>query len=479
VLVELTSLVVVNVAYAVVGVAVFVAAGWVSPANRATWSRLGAAYLFGLVVLVIPASYLVLLGVPVGLTAVVVGAVAVLVAARRIWGSARPTWPKLRPSGLDTYGGAAITLGTLVLLCLALRTFAIRPLVEFDAWAIWASKARLLYQDPGIAAAVLRTGRYGQAPYPLGLPTIQALGFGAMGRFDGAAVGVQFLGLAFGYVAALWSLLVGRARPAAIALAAACVVIAPEILFQLMTHYADVPLGLFVGLGVAAAAAWTMRPDADNWLLACAAAFLGMAGLTKSEGALFAAAAAVALVATQAGPAWRGRIRPALVAAAALAAIVLPWSIYCAAYGLSTADYDLANVVDVPYLRAHSDRVGPVVSELGNQLVQWNNWGLLVPAVGAAVVTALVARRWRVAGFAVLWLALAFGGLVLIYWVSTLPTTSNLTNSSFRTIVSLIVGGVALTPLLIAPLAEDASGDATAEQRPQHAKAVDGRELLP
>ena len=41
---------------------------------------------------------------------------------------------------------------------------------------------------------------------------------------------------------------------------------------------------------------------------------------------------------------------------------------------------------------------------------------------------------------------------MLVYWISTLPTENNLTNSSFGTIVSLLIGGTALLPLLIAPL---------------------------
>ena len=93
-----------------------------------------------------------------------------------------------------------------------------------------------------------------------------------------------------------------------------------------------------------------------------------------------------------------------------------------------------------------------MLRELCHQLVISSHWGLLVVAVAVAVVTGLAGRRWRATMFAVVWLALAFGGLVLIYWASTLPTSSNLTNSSFRTIVSLLVGGAAMIPLLIAPV---------------------------
>jgi hypothetical protein len=456
---ELAGLAVANVAYLLVGTAAFVAGGWVKLDRPATWRRLGAAYLFGIVVLVVPASYLALLRIPVGLSALLIGLVIVALAVRRV---GVPRLPRLRGIGMpsaDALAGAAITAVALVVLGYAFRTLLIRPLVEYDAWAIWAPKARLLYQDASAAPSALRTGRYGQAPYPLALPTLQALGFGAMGRFDGTLIGAQFAGLTFGFVAALWSLLDRRARPFAIALAAAAVVAAPEILFQLLTHYADVPLGLFVGLGVAAAAAWTARPDGDGWLLVCSVAFLAMAGLTKSEGVLFAVAGALALLVAQAGHGWQARWRPALVAVAALAAILAPWRLYCSAYGLSTSDYDLANVANVGYLRDHADRLGPIVRELWHQLEAAQSWGYLVAAIGVGVASGAIGHRWRSTAFAAVWLAAASGGLVLVYWVSTLPTSSNLTNSSFRTIVSLLVGGTSLLPLLIAPTHDTPSPD--------------------
>jgi len=448
--VELIGLTIVNAAYALVGVAAFAAGGWVRPDEPGTWRRLGAAYLFGIVVLVVPTSYLALVGIPVGWSALGIGLATVGLAIRRIGLPRRLPRPRLGRLSPQALAAAAITAVALLVLAYSFRTFVVRPLVEFDAWAIWTVKARLLYQDPGAAPAALRSGLYGQAPYPLALPTLQALGFGAMGRFDGTVIGAQFAGLAFGFVAALWSILGRHARPVAIALAVAAVVVAPQILYQLLTHYADVPLGLFVGLGVAAGAAWTARPDGDGWLLACSVGFLGFAGLTKSEGLLFALAGALALLAAQVG-CRRDRWRPALVAVAALAAILVPWRLYCAAYGLRTPDYDLANVTNLGYLRANSDRVGPTVRELWHQLEKAHSWGYLVAAIAAGVATGLLGRRWRATGYVVVWLTLASAGLVLIYWISTLPTSSNLTNSSYRTIVSLLVGGTSTLPLLIAP----------------------------
>jgi hypothetical protein len=447
--VELIGLAIANAAYAVVGVAAFVAAGWVTPAEPSTWGRVGAAYLFGIAVLVIPSSYLALAGIPVGWSTLVVGLAAAALAFRRVGLPRRLPWPRPGRPSIEALAAAGITAVALVVLGYAFRAFIVRPLVEYDAWAIWAVKARLLYDDPGGAPAALRSGLYGQAPYPLALPTLQALGFGAMGRFDATAIGAQFAWLAFGFVAALWSVLARHARATAIALAVAAVVVAPQMLYQLLTHYADVPLGLFVGLGVAAGAAWTARPDGDGWLLACSVVFLGFAGLTKSEGLLFAAAGALALLAAQVGG--RGRWRPALVAVAGLAAILAPWRLYCAAYGLSTPDYDLGNASNIDYLRSSSDRVGPTVHELWRQLVHTQSWGYLVAAIVVGLATGLVGRRWRATAYVVVWLGLASAGLVLIYWISTLPTSSNLSNSSYRTIVSLLVGGTSALPLLIAP----------------------------
>jgi hypothetical protein len=99
-----------------------------------------------------------------------------------------------------------------------------------------------------------------------------------------------------------------------------------------------------------------------------------------------------------------------------------------------------------------------VLHELWHQLDTTQNWGWLVLATGLGLSAGLLRRRWRVSVFASVWLALASGGLVLTYWISTLPTENNLTNSSFRTIVSLLIGATVLLPLLIAPLGQ---GDAT------------------
>ena len=446
--VELAGLLVVNAAYAVVGAAALACFRWLS------WPRLGVSLPLGLVLVTIPASYVGLLGVPVGLTATVVGTLIVALAVWIARPRSLPARPRLSRPGVA--GAVALGLAAVlaVLLGYASRTFAVRPLLDWDSWAVWTAKARLLYDDASTAPAALRSGNYGQTPYPIGLPTVEALGFGAMGQYDGTLIGVQFVVLAIAFPLALWSLLRRHARSWLIVLVAIATVGAPQMLYQLLTHYADVPLGLFVGLGLAAGAAW-LSGRGEPWLLLCFVAFLGMAGLTKSEGFLFALAGGIALGVGALLTHERRRIAGVLWAVGGLLAVILPWRVYCSVYGLSTPDYDLKHAADLSYLAHHRDRVAPVVRELWDQLTISTKWGWLTWVILLALVAGLAAARWTITAFAAVWVALSALGLVVLYWASNLPLDSHLTNTSYRTIVSLLIGGAALTPLLVFPARPD------------------------
>ena len=183
----------------------------------------------------------------------------------------------------------------LLLLAHAMRTFAVRPLVEWDGWAIWAMKARALYDFGGVATACSRRSRTGRSSTRCSCRRSRRPGFRAMDAFDGTLIHVQLALLAFGFAAALWTLLRERV-PAALAGAAILAIVAADsMLRQLAGNLADIPLAFFVALGVVALA--RMLLDADAALLPFAAVMLGAATLTKPEGLLFAAAALVPFVA--------------------------------------------------------------------------------------------------------------------------------------------------------------------------------------
>jgi len=413
----------------------------IAPDRIALLERLPLAYPIGVAATGIIAAHLALIDVPLGLVELVVlAAVILFLGLRRVRGAstsyrlllAEPLWGRL-------VGAGALAIA-LVLLAQAWTTYEIRPLLEWDGWAIWGTKSRALYEFGGATGPVFTSDVYLPLQHPLLLPSLDAIDFRAMGTYDPTLVHVQLALLAFGFLLGFVSLLRDRVPLALVGASALAVVSAEPVLKQLSTSLADVPLAFFVALGLVGAGRWLA--SGERWALVAGTLFLGAAALTKSEGLFFALAALLAL----APFAWSKRLELGL-ATGAVVAIVLPWRLFVSLRDLPLVEYRFRDAVSPGYLSDHADRVGPAVGGLGGELFS-GEWGLLVPLFIAAVAAAVLARHYALAGFAVLWTALAFGGLVLVYWISTIPIDLALVWSGNRTIVTVVVGAAALAPLL-------------------------------
>jgi hypothetical protein len=105
--VELAGLLVLNAGYVVAGV------GLLALIERLTWTSAGVAFPLGLVALTVPASYLALLGIPVGWTAGIVLAVIAVAAVCRTRAWRRlPALPRLRRPHLGAVPAAAMAVVT-------------------------------------------------------------------------------------------------------------------------------------------------------------------------------------------------------------------------------------------------------------------------------------------------------------------------------------------------------------------------------
>jgi len=413
----------------------------IAPERATLVERLPLAYPVGVAATGIAAAHLALIDVPLGLVELVVlAAVVLFFGLRRVRGAtasnslllAEPRWSRL-------VGGGALVV-SLVLLAHAWATYEIRPLLEWDGWAIWGTRSRALYEFGGATGPVFTSDVYLPLQHPLLLPSLDAIDFRAMGTYDPTLVHVQLALLAFGLLLGFVSLLRDRVPLVLVGASALAVLSAEPVLKQLSTGLADVPLAFLVALGLVGCGRWLAT--GERWPLVAGTLFLGAATLAKSEGLFFALAALLAL----APFAW-GRRRELALAAAAVIAIVLPWRLFVSLHDLPLVEYSFRDAVSPGYLADHSDRVGPAVRGLGSELFS-GDWGLLVPLFMIAVVAAVLARHYALAGFAVLWTALAFGGLVLVYWISTIPIDLALVWSGDRTIVTVVVGAAALAPLL-------------------------------
>jgi hypothetical protein len=410
--------------------------------------RLPLAYAVGIAATGIVAAELALVHVAVGrLLLPALALVTLAVGLTRLErGAPRPPRARFSPWTLPAYCVLALAF---VFLAHAARLFAVKPLLENDGWALWGMRARALYEFGHPVAPVFTEEPYPALQYPLLLPELEAIGFRFMAAFDGTLVHLQLLGLAIAFVGGAWVLL--RRSTASLLLASTllAIVTAPSFLGQLETASADVPLAMLIALGIAALALWLR--DGGAGLLPAATLFLTAGALVKNEGELFALAAFAAALAVG-----RGKRRPLAYAGLASAALVLPWHLWLVGHGVTSTSFAISNLLRPSYLTGNWDRVGTAIEQLTEQIWLQSSWAYLPVLVVAGLAGALVLRRFGLATFGAAWLALSFAGLVAVYWASPFPLGNNLYNSADRTIVTLLVGGALLVPVLL-------GGDAVAK----------------
>jgi uncharacterized membrane protein YqjE len=478
--VDLVSILLANVAYGLLGVGLAAALG-VFDRRESALVRLLLCPALGIAAIGLVSSYAALAGLAVDPAVVAVLAVVALAAgAWRLRRRARSQDGRARPPrrlALDRALALVPALAIAGVLFSAARTMVVKPLLEWDGWVVWGTKARVLYERPGEATEILAESYYGPPSYPFGLPALEATTMRAIGSFDTVLVDLQILILVAAAIAAIWALLSDVAHPLLIGVALLMPLASPQLVYQLTTNYVDVPLGFLVGLALVSGAVWLLAGERrEPWPLACFATFLAFAAWLKNEGLLFALAAVAALIVVTLVER-RGRLA-ALASAAGFAALALPWRIYASVHDLRTYDYDLISFFDVDYLRENSDRLASSAGELLSEMTKVGAWGASVAVIVLGIATALLSSRRLVGLYAAVWLALSFGGLVAIYWISSHSLYVDLENSSFRTIVTLLVAPLCLLPALLQP-AVDAAADTAAEWRDRVLSRRRGRRRRP
>ncbi len=436
----LSGLLVLNVAYLALGagiVACFAARTW-----RELVAKLGLAYMAGLCVVGIATAELAIVDVPVGLLPIAIAALLVLVLGLRRFLRRREPSARTRAESLwgsRLIGGAALVQIGL-LLGVAGTAFAVRPLWEWDGWAIWGFKARALYELGGVSNPAFESHVYAHhmQDYPLFLPAIEATAFHALGGLEERLVHVQLLGLAVGFAGALWALLRPRVPMEVLGLSLLAIIAAPGVLDTLAANYADVPLAFFVALGLAAIVRWLF--DREPQFLAWAAVFLASAALTKNEGLLFAGAAIAAALAIAPSR------KPLLAVAGGALLPLVPWRLFVALHHIHDPALQPRDLRPGELAR-HTERIAPAASRVARELL-FTSHGLLVPMTLVAIGASAAANRRRAALFTACWLALSCAGLVFVYWASPLPLGWYLATSAPRIVLPLVVGGAAVAPLL-------------------------------
>ena len=240
---------------------------------------LGYGYVVGMVATTLIMRALSFAGIRFSL--VTISAALLTFTAAGVWLNRGARWPKLRASSLATTTVAAIFYFFLILISVRLLTLGLeimwRPLFPWDAWAQWATKARVWYELGSMAQFVpaqawfAGTAYTDSAPnYPATVPLIQTWVSYALGRWDDTLINFPWLACAI----AAGLVFYGEARDSEIhpllAIVFSYFLLSLPILnvHVALAGYADLFMAVVYGLAAIAFWRWAESRDRRRGLLA-------------------------------------------------------------------------------------------------------------------------------------------------------------------------------------------------------------------
>jgi hypothetical protein len=451
--------VVANLLLLAAGFGIVNAVGVLAPSLRGVLAVTGLAYLAGVALVMIVGIALLTVGVAFTLppfTAISLLVAVCGLAARRDWlrEFRTPRWkkPELHRPSMSVYGW--IPLITLTLAgatsVVVLRAVGFRPLSEWDGWSIWTRKAEALFYFGNLSTDFFASHAYTfmHADYPILIPVFESIQFRAMGRIDTQSIHAELWLLLVAFVWAL-AFVAARDRPPLYWAPLVVIPLVGGIWSQLLTAYADIPMALFLALGIVLLGYWleSARP-AD---LVLGTVFLAAAANTKNEGLI---GGAIALVVATVLVAVR-RERTALwqigAAIAGFVLAVLPWRLWIADHGIAS-DVPVAKSFHPGYLADRTDRIWPSVKALYAQILDQSSWSYIVPlAIAISVLALAVPLRRRIAAFYLATGLAFFLSLVWVYWITGVELTFYLATSAYRVVAGLVAIALAAIVQIGAP----------------------------
>ncbi|MBI4494443.1 MAG: hypothetical protein HY690_16800 [Chloroflexi bacterium] len=375
--------------------------------------------------------------VPLGLALLVGGA------------APRPRWPTLALPRwrFEPRLGWLVELAPLMVLVVVLGGAAVlalsQPETNWDTLSHWGLKAKAFWIHQTIWLWDYDAHNY----YPLLVPLLTTWLYTVLGRVDEPAA----KSLALGYGVALLLLFYhalrrgGLGRFAAGAFTLPLLLVANQLVQQLLTNQADLPLTFYLTGALVYAWRWLQQPGESRHLV-LASLLAGAAAWTKFEGLFLDALLALALFVTL----WLGRrplrawLPPVLAFGGAAAGPALAWAAYRASHGIPVEDEHLAALL-VP------DVVLPVLGAFAHYLLAGRSAALWLAVLGGWL---LFARRSLDPRHRFLSLALGLN-LVAIVWAFTVDATDPLGQVE-RTGGRLLMHIAPLGLLLLASLVHDA-----------------------
>jgi hypothetical protein len=391
----------------------------------------GLAYLCGLAAALTLSILLLVLGGPFNLGTFVaiclLFTVPLIVDLRAIARAklARPPWlvsPRAywREAGLEQRL-VLVTMAAFVLVGLVgIFTLSGQPIdreAGFDTWNLWMRKANLMFFGSHLPLAIFKSHAEGyiQAYYPLGYSLLLAVHMRSMGVYETSTVHVivWVLLVTFVWAGAFLASQVTRPRVWAALLPGTVLL----VYNQASSGYADIPVAIFLCLGVLATGIWLeRRRRADLWV-AC----LLLAGAVQIKNEGFIGAILVLVVASCYLLRWRqwaaiGEL--AIGVAGVVLVAILPWRLWLVANHIP-GDHSLGETLNPVYLIDHFNRVWPSLNALEGQIIGGTSTSVLIVIALALALLRLRGRaRHPLSAFYLAVGLLYFLSLLAAYWTS-------------------------------------------------------------
>ncbi len=323
-------------------------------------------------------------------------------------------------------------------------------ITNYDAWSIWMLKAKLMYSDGGWFLGALDHRAFAlqsAAPpvhreYPLGVPAlVAAVMHGSRGNVPDAALLYPVLLAGFAFV--IWLVLRPRLPRLPLLAGLSLVLWLPETRELGLAATGDLPLGVFFVAAALLLGLWLVEETPGALPLA---ALFGAAALACKRDAIAdcAVLAVLALVET-------ARLRrPDLARRLAVALVlmfgsIIPWRIYVAVHHIRNQDVGLGN----GHISSNLHHLGWIVSRLWDFLVGRGYLGV-APLAAAVAALALARReRWRLPVSALVFGAVLFAALLVIYVDATAGLHYLVNYSGERTLFPLCLFSASVLPLLL------------------------------
>jgi len=314
------------------------------------------------------------------------------------------------------FGSSAVLVLLLVFQAVVLTHALGFPLYEWDAYAIWGLKAKVIAAKGIVPRPTYFTDvslSYSHLDYPLMVPFLMAGVHGLLGRVDDQLAKLALPLLYFGLGCLVFAFS-KRRLPNPLAFAVTALVMgAPVTLRWAGSGNADLPLAAFYTASVILLLEWTEKPD---WRTCAACGMMsGFAAFTKNEGLALGAANCVIVLLV---PIWSADRKRALAGAGACIGVflilILPWTVWSSDIPRTHENY-LAHLT-FGNIAGNASRIPIILTEFVRQTVSVWRYGLLWLILVASAIAGWRSFRDRptVAAWSLLLLHLGLYALIFL-----------------------------------------------------------------